>query len=133
VKKVVSILGPEVSRGVYDDNPYHVMMDWGQIRLRLIQWPDVTNIDLDELATGPWCNFVGGPITNFVHQVILRDAFKNNKLPVLDYVPKKYHYRVLSTFNHDHWRYGWPGPVQFDSFDEILGFQPEINMTGEHA
>jgi hypothetical protein len=118
VKKVESILGNSVNRGVYDDNPYHVMMEWGNIRLRLIQWPDVTNIDMDELATGPWCEFVDGPITNFVHQVIVRDAVKNNNLPLIDLAPKKYHYRRISEeFNNDHWRHHWSGPVEFTEFD----------------
>lgn len=124
VKKVQAILGTQCQRGIYDDNPYHVMLDWGDIKLRLIQWPDVTNIDLDELATGPWCNFVPGPITNFVHQVIVRDAVKNLKLPMLDHAPKKYRYRRIEKFNHDHWRHGWPGTVQLDDFDNIFQVQP---------
>jgi hypothetical protein len=118
VKKVKSILGDSASRGVYDDNPYHVMMEWGDIRLRLIQWPDVTNIDMEELATGPWCEFIDGPITNFVHQVIVRDAVKNNDLPILDLAPKKYHYRrITEEFNNDHWKHHWKGPIEFTDFD----------------
>jgi hypothetical protein len=118
VKKVESILEDSASRGVYDDNPYHVMMEWGDIRLRLIQWPDVTNIDMEELATGPWCEFIDGPITNFVHQVIVRDAVKNNDLPILDLAPKKYHYRrITEEFNNDHWKHHWKGPIEFTDFD----------------
>lgn len=121
VKKVESILGGAVTRGVYDDNPYHVMMEWGDIKLRLIQWPDVTNIDMEELATGPWCEFVDGPITNFVHQVIIRDAVKNNNLPLIDLAPKKYHYRrITEEFNNDHWRHHWQGPIQFTEFDWVI-------------
>ena len=120
VTKVVSVLGTQVRRGFYDDNPYHVMLEWGKIKLRLIQWPDVTNIDLEELSTGPWCNFVKGPITNFVHQVILRDAFKNKKLLVQDYAPAKYHYRVQSTHHHYHWRRKWLGPEKRSSLDDML-------------
>jgi hypothetical protein len=118
VKKIKSILGNDVKKGIYDDNPYHVMMEWGEIKLRLIQWPDVTNIDMEELATGPWCEFIDGPITNFVHQVIVRDAVKNNNLPVIDYAPKKYHYRrITEEFNDHHWKHHWHGPVKFTEFD----------------
>lgn len=118
VKKVQSILGDEVCFGVYDDNPYHVMMEWGSIKLRLIQWPDVTNIDMEELRTGPWCNFYEGPITNFVHQVITRDAYINMNIQALDIVPTRYHYRrITEAFNEDHWRHHWNGPVPFTKFD----------------
>lgn len=118
VKKVKSILGDDVQRGIYDDNPYHVMMEWGDIKLRLIQWPDVTNIDMEELNTGPWCQFAEGPITNFVHQVIVRDAHRNMSLPQLDFAPTKYHYkRILEEFNDRHWKHYWLGPVEFNGFD----------------
>ena len=79
-----------------DDNLYHVMGVLNGKHIRIIQWPDVNNIDLEQLKTGPWCDFVPGlPITNFVHQVITRDAFINNKLIPLDVVPTKYQYRNL--------------------------------------
>lgn len=116
VKKVKSILGNEVQYGYYDDNPYHVTLKWGDRVLRLIQWPDVTNIDLEELATGPWCNFYEGPITNFVHQVITRDAFINMKLPKLDIVPTKYQYRSMN-IKFPHWKDDWTAPVPFKKFD----------------
>ena len=92
VKLVKDILGDDVIAYRSDDNPYHVMLQWNGIILRLIQWPDVTNIDMEELATGPWCQFYDGPVSNFVHQVITRDAFKNMSLPKLDTVPEKYQY-----------------------------------------
>lgn len=121
VKKVQSLLGDRVRFGVYDDNPYHVMMEWGDIKLRLIQWPDVTNIDMEELDTGPWCQFYDGPITNFVHQVITRDAYRNNNLPQLDLAPAKYHYKkIQEEFNDRHWRHHWKGPRSFESFDWCL-------------
>lgn len=74
----------------WDNNIYHVMVEVDGIKIRLIQWPDVTNIDMEELGTGPWSQFYNGPATNFVHQVITRDAFKNMGLPMLDTVPLKY-------------------------------------------
>jgi hypothetical protein len=119
VKKIESILGNDVKRGIYDDNPYHVMLEWGSIKLRLIQWPDVTNIDMEELASGPWCQFYDGPITNFVHQVITRDAYKNMNLPQLDIVPPKYHYRSMSV-HHAHWKDNWGGPTPFTAFNWII-------------
>jgi len=121
VKKVKSLLGDEVNFGVYDDNPYHVMMEWGDVKLRLIQWPDVTNIDMEELATGPWCQFYDGPITNFVHQVITRDAYKNMNMPKLDEVPVRYHYRrITNEFNDHHWKHHWSGTTKISKFDWTL-------------
>lgn len=118
VKKIKSILGTEVNFGEYDDNPYHVMMEWGNIKLRLIQWPDVTNIDMEELRTGPWCNFYDGPITNFVHQVITRDAYINMKLSKLDASPSRYHYKkIYDPYNTEHWKHHWNGPTNLKSFD----------------
>jgi hypothetical protein len=95
VKLITSILGDQVKPYPGDDNPYHVMLDWNGKVLRLIQWPDVTNIDMEELKTGPWSQFYDGPVTNFVHQVITRDAFKNNGLPMLDTVPEDYQYKDI--------------------------------------
>lgn len=127
VKKVESILGNSVKRGVYDDNPYHIMLEWGDIKLRLIQWPDVTNIDMEELATGPWCEFGEGPITNFVHQVIVRDAVKNNKLSLINHAPTKYHYRYIQNeFNDHHWKHHWNGPVEFTEFDWVIEDQDKL-------
>jgi hypothetical protein len=115
VKEVKSILGNEASIKIGDDNPYHVIMMWNKIMLRVIQWPDVTNIDMEELDTGPWCEFYDGPITNFVHQVITRDAYINNKLPALDLVPVKYRY--APTNEKTHWKKDWQGPVEVTELD----------------
>jgi organic radical activating enzyme len=73
-----------------DNNMYHVMINVSGIPIRLIQWPDVVNINLAELQTGPWCNFYSGPVTNFVHQVIMRDISVNKKINLPDTVPKQY-------------------------------------------
>lgn len=117
VMLIKTILGDEVTPYKSDDNPYHVMLQWGDILLRIIQWPDVTNIDMEELATGPWCQFYDGPVTNFVHQVITRDAFKNMNLPKLDTVPKKYQYSPVSTDQHDYWKNCWQGPTVLNTHD----------------
>jgi hypothetical protein len=114
VRKIKEHLGGKVSSYVSDDNPYHVMLHWNNILLRVIQWPDVTNIDMEELNTGPWCQFYDGPITNFVHQVITRDAYKNKGLGKLDLPPVKYQYQSYE--EKTHWKHNWPGPVPFDTF-----------------
>ena len=98
-----------------DDNPYHNIMKWGDIILRIIQWPDVTNIDMEELNTGPWCRFYEGPMTNFVHQVITRDAFKNMNLPMLDLVPSKYRYQPYA--EKTYWKDNWTGPIAVKDLD----------------
>jgi len=77
-----------------DDNIYHYMVKINGITHRLIQWCDVKSIELNELQTGPWCDFVPGkPISNFLHQVILRDAYVNNGMQLWDLVPEKYRFR----------------------------------------
>lgn len=120
VKKIKEILGDEVIPYSGDDNPYHVMLNWNGIILRLIQWPDVTNIDLEELSTGPWCQFYDGPISNFVHQVITRDAFINMNMPMLDVIPERYQYRPMTGSDFDYWKTNWKGPVEFTEFDWTL-------------
>jgi hypothetical protein len=89
------------------------MLNWKNTKLRLIQWPDVTNIDMEELATGPWGQFYNGPVTNFVHQVITRDAFKNNGLPMLDFCPVEYQYQSADS-RRTHWKNGWEGPIEVE-------------------
>ena len=66
-----------------DNNIYHVMAKIDGKDIRIIQWCDETDIDMEELRSGPWCDFVPGGITNFLHQIIRRDAWKNkgNTLP----------------------------------------------------
>jgi hypothetical protein len=59
--------------------------------VKIIQWPDVSTIDLEEMQTEAWGDLLPGyPISPLVHQVILRDALINNNMPLLDTVPKKY-------------------------------------------
>jgi hypothetical protein len=107
VKEVKRITNNEILPYPSDDNPYHVMVSWNGILLRLIQWPDVTNIDMEELATGPWCQFYDGPITNFVHQAITRDAFKNMGKPMLDTAPERYQYRPMKGSHFNYWKDSW--------------------------
>ena len=78
-----------------DDNIYHYMVNINGLTHRLIQWSDPKTIDLGELTTAPWCDFVPGkPITNFLHQVMLRDAAVNNNMELQDTCPKKYWFRL---------------------------------------
>jgi MoaA/NifB/PqqE/SkfB family radical SAM enzyme len=123
IKKMKELLGDDLVPAPLDDNPYHVMYTWKGIKLRIIQWPDVRNIDMEELNTGPWANFYEGPITNFVHQVIMRDAFVNNNLPKLDDCPPYYHVKLgkdLTLPENLHWKHGWTGPVEFKEFDYTI-------------
>ena len=135
VRKIKEHLGGKVSSYVSDDNPYHVMLQWNNILLRVIQWPDVTNIDMEELNTGPWCQFYDGPVTNFVHQVITRDAYKNNGLPKLDLSPIKYQYQPCE--EKTHWKHNWTGPVPFDTFrfewpsDQPLPVKPQFRIHSQ--
>lgn len=123
IKKMKELLGDELVPEPLDDNPYHVMYNWKGIKLRIIQWPDVRNIDMEELNTGPWANFYDGPITNFVHQVIMRDAFVNNNLKKLDDCPPYYHIKLgkdLTSPENHYWKDGWTGPVEFKEFDYTI-------------
>jgi len=109
-KRITELLGDVEIGSLGDDNPYHIMIKKGDIKIRVIQWPDKTNIDMEELASGPWSNFYNGPITNFVHQTIMRDAFVNRSLPILDTVPEKYQYKSVG--EHIYWKNNWKGPIE---------------------
>jgi MoaA/NifB/PqqE/SkfB family radical SAM enzyme len=73
-----------------DNNIYHTVVNVGGKLIRLIHWCDETNIDMEELRSGPWCDFVPDGITNFLHQVIRRDVWKNNKTILPDLPPLRY-------------------------------------------
>jgi organic radical activating enzyme len=62
-----------------DNNIYHVMAKVDDKDIRIIQWCDETDIDMEELRSGPWCDFVPDGITNFLHQIIRRDVWKNKR------------------------------------------------------
>lgn len=80
-----------ISKPKADDNLYHYMININNISHRLIQWADVKTVDLNELQCGPWGQFVpGAPITNLMHQVILRDRAINKKVILIDKVPEQY-------------------------------------------
>jgi MoaA/NifB/PqqE/SkfB family radical SAM enzyme len=76
-----------------DNNIYHVMVKIEDKTVRLISWCDENNIDMEELRSGPWCNFVPDGITNFLHQIIRRDVWKNNGTILLDQPPDRYKFK----------------------------------------
>lgn len=76
-----------------DNNIYHLMINLEGKTIRLIQWCDETDIDLEELKSGPWCTFVKDGVTNFLHQIIRRDIFKNQGITLPDTPPLRYQYR----------------------------------------
>ena len=73
-----------------DNNIYHVMARVEDKDIRIIQWCDETDIDMEELRSGPWCDFVPDGITNFLHQIIRRDVWKNQGLTLPDTPPDRY-------------------------------------------
>jgi hypothetical protein len=59
--------------------------------VKIIQWPDVRTLDLEETQTEAWADILPGkPISPLVHQVMLRDHLINNGNMLLDTVPIKY-------------------------------------------
>lgn len=115
LKKIEDYIGKgnyEILQTV-DNNIYHVNILWNGAYIRVIQWPDVSNIDMEELNMEPYCQFYGKPITNFVHQVIIRDAYKNKKLPLIDGVP----YRYTHLGEKKYWKDNFTGPIEIDSYD----------------
>jgi hypothetical protein len=73
---------------------------------------------MEELNNGPWATFNEGPITNYIHQVILRDAFTNNKLKKLDIVPE--YYRLSEKTADMYWKTNWTGPVDIKRFEYAI-------------
>ena len=97
IEKISKSLGHDLVSGHNegDDNMYHMFAYMNGHKLRIIQWPDAKNIDLHHLKHSPWAQFNRQDYySNFVHQVITRDAYVNNKLPVLDTLPKQYQYSI---------------------------------------
>lgn len=69
----------------------HYPVEINGVMIKLIQWPDVNTIDLEEIQTESWADMLTGrPISPLVHQVMLRDRLVNNNLPLLDSVPDRY-------------------------------------------
>lgn len=78
-----------------DNNIYHVMARVEDKDIRIIQWCDEKDIDMEELRSGPWCDFVPDGITNFLHQIIRRDAWKNQGFILPDSPPDRYKFNRM--------------------------------------
>lgn len=103
VKALVDANGWEWEKIPGDDNLYHYMVKINGITHRIIQWSDPKTIDLQELKCGPWCDFVPGkPVTNLLHQVMLRDHAINEKMFLLDTVPEEYTFKSRLEIRSDH-------------------------------
>lgn len=127
IKHLKSLLGDELIHTPLEDNIYHHMFMWRGRRLRVIQWPDVRSIDMEELNNGPWATFIDGPITNYIHQVILRDAFVNNTYKRLDICPEHYHLKdniESEKPENRYWKESFSGPVEFTEFDFSVDKKP---------
>jgi hypothetical protein len=114
VKELKKLLGEDLVHTPLEENLYHNMYNWKGMNMRLIQWPDVCSIDMEELNNGPWASFIQGPVSNYIHQVILRDAFTNNKLKRFDLTPDYYR---LQDYKKDYWKTNWTGPVDISELD----------------
>lgn len=69
----------------------HYPVEINNVLVKLIQWPDVKTLDLEETQTESWADMLPGyPISPLVHQVLLRDKLVNNNSSLLDTVPKNY-------------------------------------------
>jgi uncharacterized Fe-S cluster-containing radical SAM superfamily protein len=73
-----------------DNNLYHTMVNVNGKSVRVIQWCDETDIHMEELLTGPYCDFVSDGVTNFLHQIIRRDIEKNQGIRLPDRPPARY-------------------------------------------
>lgn len=90
IKKWCEEKGISFSDEEGDNNLHHVMVNVGGKSVRIIQWCDETDINMEELRTGPYCDFVSDGLTNFLHQVIRRDVSKNQGIILPDTPPERY-------------------------------------------
>jgi MoaA/NifB/PqqE/SkfB family radical SAM enzyme len=90
IKEWCNTNGREFNDESGDNNLYHTMVNVDGKSIRVIQWCDETDIEMEELRTGPYCDFVYDGVTNFLHQIIRRDIYKNRKIMLPDSVPERY-------------------------------------------
>ena len=94
VERVIAICDRKGWTHEYDPEfgiKVHYPMRINGILVKIIQWPDVRTIDLEEDQTESWADMLPGkPVSSLVHQVILRDGLVNKNLPLYDTVPNKY-------------------------------------------
>lgn len=84
IKQWCKTNGREFKDEIGDNNLYHTMVSVDGRLIRVIQWCDETDINMEELRSGPYCDFVPDGITNFLHQVIRRDVYKNKNIVLPD-------------------------------------------------
>lgn len=61
------------------------------VYVKLIQWPDATTLDLEEMQTETWADLIPGkPVSPLIHQVMIRDRLTNNGIQLLDTIPSQY-------------------------------------------
>jgi uncharacterized Fe-S cluster-containing radical SAM superfamily protein len=78
---------PDPQSGIRAHYPVYI----NGVYVKLIQWPDATTIDLNEMQTETWADLLPTkPISPLIHQVILRDASVNNGLMLYDLIPSEY-------------------------------------------
>lgn len=91
VKKISDIKNWSFEVDYYSGNRSHYPVYINGVYIKLIQWPDVKTIDLEEKQTETWADFLPNkPISPLIHQALLRDALINKKMMLFDTVPKKY-------------------------------------------
>lgn len=72
-------------------NRAHYSASINNIPVKIIQWPDVTTLDLSEVQTEAIADVLPGkPPSPLVHQVILRDQAVNKGIPLLDTIPQEW-------------------------------------------
>ena len=91
VKDIADIKGWSYSTDEQSGIRAHYPVCVNGVPMKLIQWPDVTTIDLEEMQTETWADLLPGkPVSPLIHQVMLRDATINNGMMLYDTVPQKY-------------------------------------------
>lgn len=90
-KRIANLRGWSVDIDHGDGNRSHYPLIINGIVIKIIQWPDVTTIDLKEIQTESIADMLPGlPPSPLVHQVILRDGTVNKGQPLYDKIPQEY-------------------------------------------
>ena len=72
-------------------NRTHYLVRINGLVHRLIKWVDVKTIDFEETFSESYADMIPGkPMSQLLHQVILRDRSKNNNQFLFDTLPEKY-------------------------------------------
>lgn len=99
-KKICEFKNWNFEYSLENSNRTHYAVKINNIIHRLIKWCDVKTIDFEETQSESWASLVPNqPMSTLLHQVILRDRFVNNKLPLYDSIPKKYRNNEINKRN----------------------------------